>query len=90
MPVGSAFLIEYPPTVAPPPVLSTCNILYGGITYNLYGCAVDLDNAIITVAGGFNTLVSAGSQIVITLGPIITPISQLNPGEFILGAYVNS
>lgn len=57
---------------------------YAGLLFKLYGCAVDLDNLIISVSGGFNIEVAANTQIVITLGPIITPISQLEPGKFTL------
>jgi hypothetical protein len=90
MPSGCSFLITYPDTVQPPVVLSTCRITYGGITIDLYGCAVDLDNAIITISGGFNTAVAAGGEIIITIGSVITPISQLNPGKFTLRAFIGT
>lgn len=55
MPSEPSFLIQYPSTVQPSAILTTCSITYLGITYNLYGCAVDLSNLIITVTGGLST-----------------------------------
>jgi hypothetical protein len=84
MPSGSSFLITYPPTVQPPVTLTTCEIAYKGISYSLYACAVDLDNSLISISGGFNAAVDEFTELAITFGPVITPISQLQPGKFTL------
>ena len=68
-------MITYPKTVYPPDVLDTCSIDYKGVRYDLTGCIVDKVNQIIYVNQGFSTEVEAGTQVVITLGLITTPIS---------------
>lgn len=90
MPSGSSFLITYPPTVQPPVTLITCEIKYEGVVYALYACAVDLDNGLISISGGFNAAVDEFTEIAITFGPVITPISQLEPGKFTLKSYVGT
>jgi hypothetical protein len=84
MPSGSSFLITYPNTVQAPVSLTTCEILYAGVVYYLYGCAVDLDNGLLSISGGFNVAVAEFTELAITFGPMITPISQLEPGKFTL------
>ena len=90
MPSGSSFLITYPTTVTAPVSLTTCQITYAGVTYDLYACAVDLDNNLISISGGFNAAVAEFTQISITFGPCITPIRQPDPGKFTLQSYVGS
>jgi hypothetical protein len=65
MPARSAFLINYPETVQPPVALTTCRVVYQNLTFDLFDCAVDLDNYLIVIAGGFNTEVAANATLVI-------------------------
>ena len=75
MPLNSQFIITYPATVRPPDVLDICSIDYKGVRYNLTGCIVDKPNLTIYVTEGFDVEVEKGTELVIRLGLIITPIS---------------
>jgi hypothetical protein len=60
MPSGSAFSITYPSTISVTGI-TTCDVIYGGVTYSMTGCSVDTTSRSIYVEDGFNTAVTAGS-----------------------------
>lgn len=90
MPSGSAFLITYPATVSPASSLTTCQVIYSGVTYLMSGCTVDTSTKTIYIPTGFSSTVSIGGSIKIILSPITNPIDSLNTDTFTLTSYTSS
>lgn len=71
---GGSFVITAPSTVTLPASLTTCNVIYNSVPYNILP-ACTISSRIITLGAGFTQPVAKGDEIKIELGPITNPVT---------------
>jgi hypothetical protein len=91
MPVGAAFIIDYPDTVQTLPTgLTTSLVYYKNVAYP-QGWYIDSSNRTIQIRRGLPIFIPAGSQLKVVFGPIINPIHQNMPNtSFNITSYTDT